>query len=143
MPIIEAEPHVQNLLTTEHEPTRRDAGFTTVEALIGAMILTVSFLAVAGAFSTNVIGVGRAKATQMAAAFLDATLDNLRGQTYDAVLAMNGNTFYDQLPVARSRFQTHLVVWTSSPNLLQIDATLTDTKSGGTLTRVTAFRSKR
>lgn len=122
---------------------RTQSGFTTVEALIGALILTVSFLAVAGAFSTNLIGVGRAKSTQMAAAFLDATLDSVRGQSYDAVLAMNGNTFYDQLPAARSRFHTRLVVSTASPNLLQIDATLVDAKSGGIMTRVTTYRSKR
>ncbi len=119
------------------------AGFTMVEVMVSAALLGILCMGLVGAFSSNFKAVSTSKNIVDGAAFLSTVMDSLEGQNYNALLAMNGNTFYDQAQVKDSRFRVDLTVSNVAVDLLMIRAVLTDLRANHELSRVVTYRSKR
>lgn len=122
-------------------PARR--GMTLVEVSVSIAVAAVILLAALSAFGASVRTSGSARGTTDAAIFLEATLENLHAQSYDAVLAMNGNRFFDGPEEARSSYAVDLVAFESAVDLLQVEATLVDLGSGRPTARLATLRSRR
>jgi len=119
------------------------SGFTLVEVIVSAFILSILFLSLAGAFSSNLMAVSTAKDLTNAAAFMESTMQSFSAQPYDNMLAMNGNQFFDNTDAIDSKYSINLAVFTSSVDLLQIRAVLMDLRTNQEIARVVTFRSKR
>lgn len=122
---------------------RTQSGFSLVEVVVSAFILATLFLSLACAFNSNLIAVDMAKDMTKATTFMENTLQSLSAQTYENLLAMNGNQFWDQPLAADSRYTIQLAVFNASPDLLQIRAVMTDMRTNMELARVVTHRSKR
>lgn len=106
------------------------------------VIVTV-LMASAGAFSASLSAVDRAGRLTDGAIFLDTVMQDLSAQDYENLLAMNGNQFFDQTNAADSQYSVSLTVFTSQPDLLQVQTVLTDLRSNQVVGRVTTLRSRR
>lgn len=81
-------------------------GFTTLEAAVASVLLAVTFLAMAGTFSSGMGSAARAKAYDRGAVFLEETMSSIAGQPFDAAVAMNGNRIFNT-PSPAERFPAH------------------------------------
>ena len=118
-------------------------GFTLLEVMVSGALLGILCMGLVGAFSSNFKAVSKSKTIVDGAAFLSTVMDSLEGQNFNALLAMNGNTFYDQANVKDSRFKVDLTVSNVAVDLLMIRAVLTDLRAGHELSRVVTYRSRR
>ena len=114
-----------------------------VEIMVSAALLGILCMGLVGAFSSNFKAVSKSKNIVDGAAYLSTVMDSLEGQNFNALLAMNGNTFYDQAQVKDSRFRVDLTVSSVAVDLLMIRAVLTDLRANHELTRVVTYRSRR
>ena len=120
-----------------------DGGFTMVEVAFAVGVLAFAMLALLGAFGTNFAAVEQAKATVRATRFLQETMASIDAQQFDDLPVLNGNVFYDN---ANSAIAVHAVtvnVTATAPNLLQVRAVLSATRTGRELARVVTLRSRR
>jgi prepilin-type N-terminal cleavage/methylation domain-containing protein len=122
---------------------RKADGFTLIEVLAAAAIMAILFLALAGAFSSNLMAVSMAKNMTQASMFLETVMENLSVQPYENLLVMNGNQFFSQTNANDSRYIITLTVFPAAVDLLQIRATLTDTLNNMEVGRVITHRSRR
>ncbi len=118
-------------------------GFTLLEVMVSGALLGILCMGLVGAFSSNFKAVSKSKTIVDGAAFLSTVMDSLEGQNFNALLAMNGNTFYDQANVKDSRFRVDLTVSSVAVDLLMIRAVLTDLGANHELSRVVTYRSRR
>ena len=125
------------------EKKRSEGGFNMQEAAMGTVMLAFTFLAMAGAFSSNIQSIGQAKMYGDAALFMDETLSSLEGQSYDAVLAMNGNSFFNHEVPETARFRIDLSVSPSAVDLLTLRGVLTDQIHDRELLRAITYKSRR
>ena len=122
---------------------RGEGGFTMVEVMVSAALLGILCMGLVGAFSSNFKAVSKSKSLVDGAAFLSTVMDSLEGQDFDALLAMNGNTFYDQSTLKDSRFRVDLTVSNVAVGFLMIRAVLWDLRANHELTRIVTYRSRR
>lgn len=116
---------------------------TLLEVAFSLAIVATVLLSVASAFSSSLVATSRAKRMTDGAVFLDTVLVDLSAQPYDNVLALNGNAFFDGPVPDTSEFAVNLSVFTTTVDLLQIDAVLTDLESGRPLARISTLRSRK
>ena len=125
-------------------PSRvRRTGLTLLEVTIAMSVVTMVLLGSAGAFSSSLSAVGRAKDLNGAAVFLEMVMEDLSAQNYADLLAFNGNTIYDHTNTSDSEHTVTLSVFLSQVDLIQIDAVARDVDTGKVVGSVTTLRSRR
>ena len=123
---------------------RRDrAGMTLIEVVVSMAVIATILMASAAAFSQPLIATDRAKRTTGAAIFLETTMENISAQSFDNLLALNGNTIFDQTSALDSRYAINLTVFVPELNLIQIQAVVTDLRSNDPVGRLTSLMSRR
>lgn len=123
--------------------TRWRRGLTLVEVSIASTIVTTVLLASAMGFGASLKTVDRAKSLSRGVVYAETFLEDLSALDYDAVLALNGNQFFDQTTAAESKFGIALAVFEAELDLVQVRARLTDLDTGEVLGTLTTQRSRR
>jgi hypothetical protein len=99
-------------------------------------------LAALSAYGSTIRSSESARGTSAAAVFLESTFENLQAQGFDALLAMNGNRFFNGADEAHSSMAIDLVAFTAGVNLLQYETTLVDLRTDRTIGRLATLRSR-
>lgn len=121
----------------------RRAGMTLIEVTIALAVVATVLLASAGSFSQSITAVKNARRTSEAGAFLQTVMEDLSAQPYTNLLSFNGNRIYDGAAASSSNYSADLTVFTSSVDLIQVQAVVTDLQSGRELCRIATLRSNR
>ena len=121
--------------------TRR--GLSLLEMSIAMALLAIVLTGMAMGFGASFKAVNGAKRVTGGSKFLESVMQNVGAQPYDNLLAMNGNQFFDQTTLGDSNFTVDLVVFQTEVELLQVEATLTDTLTTRELATITTLRSQR
>jgi len=116
---------------------------TLIEVVVSMAVIATILMASAAAFSQPLIATDRAKRTTGAAIFLETTMENISAQSFDNLLALNGNTIFDQTSALDSRYAINLTVFVPELNLIQIQAVVTDLRSNDPVGRLTSLMSRR
>ena len=119
------------------------AGFTVLEVTIALAITATLLLASAASFLSSIAAVNSAGRTSRGAVFAQTVMEDLAAQPYENLLAFNGNRIYDQATAGASRYAVDLTVFTTTVNLIQVRAALTDLRTGRELVRVSTLRTLR
>lgn len=114
-----------------------------LEITIAMTVVTTVLLASAGAFGSSLSGVKNARRTSRASLFLQTVMEDLSAQSYDNLLAFNGNRIYDVTNAANSNFAVDLSVFVTAVDLERIDASVVDLRTSREIGRVTTMRAKR
>ena len=122
---------------------RARSGFTVLEVTIAMAITSTVLLASAASFLSSMSAVHSAERTSRGAVFAETVMEDLDAQPYANLLAFNGNRIYDQATAGASHFAADLTVFTTSVNLLQLRAAVTDLRTGRELVRLTTLRALR
>lgn len=120
-----------------------ERGVGLLEALIAAAILTFALVAIAGNFSSNLLAVSTVNRMDDSTRFVSETLDSLGSQSFDNLLGMNGNSFFDQANAANARFRIDMTATENTVDLLTISLKLFDQKTGRLLSNFVTQRSRR
>ena len=118
-------------------------GLTVIEVTLALAILCAAVAASGSAFLSNLAAVRSARRANEGALFLETILQDLSAQPYDALLAFDGNTFYDRVSEDKSDYRVRLSVFASAVDLEQIRAVLSDLRTGREIGRVLTQRSRR
>lgn len=118
-------------------------GFTTLEAAVASVLLAVTFLAMAGTFSSGMGSAARAKAYDRGAVFLEETMSSIAGQPFDAAVAMNGNRIFNTPSPANASQRIDIAVTPVASNLVAISAELWDIRRGQRVARLSTLRCRR
>jgi len=109
-----------------------------------ALAITASvLLASAASFLASIAAVSSAERTSRGAVFAQTVMEDLAAQPYENLLTFNGNRIYDEATAGASRYAVDLTVFTTTVNLIQIRAAVTDLKTGRELTRLSTLRTLR
>ena len=119
------------------------AGLTLVEVCLTMGIVATVLLTAAGAFQSSLRAVESSNHRTSGAVFLETVMQNLSGQDFGGLLALNGNQFFDQTNAADSQYTVNLSTFLVDPDLMQIEATLFDVRTNRELGRVVSMRSER
>lgn len=122
---------------------RASAGLTVLEVTIALSVISTVLLASAQALSSTISAVKTAQRTSCATVFLSTVMEDISAQSYDDLLAFNGNRIFDQQAAANSNYAVDLRVFVTSIDLRQIEAVLIDLRTNREIARVTTLRSKR
>lgn len=121
----------------------RRSGFTLVEVAISAVVVAFLAMAAATAFTGNLRSVEDAGRITAGSIFLETVMEDLSAQPYDNLLVLNGNRFYDVIDANDSNYEVALTVFQSANRLLQLEAVMTDLRTGRALGAVTTARADR
>ena len=119
------------------------AGLTLIEVVVASAVVVIVVLGSSGAFMENLQGASSARKLTSATLYLDTVRENLTAQDPSALLAMNGNQFFDGADGASSEFRVDLTVFTTDVELLQLQLNLIELSSGRLLGSINALRSQR
>ena len=122
---------------------RGKSGLTVLEVTIAFTIVCTVLMASAGAFTSSLAAVRSAQTRSKGTVFMDTVMEDLSAQTYDSLLAFNGNKIYDQPTAARSHYSVDLSVFLAAVDLLQVQAVLKDLRTNKEIGRVTSLRTRR
>lgn len=122
---------------------RCERGFTVLEAAVASVLLAVSFLAMAGTFSSGMTSMSRAKGYDRGAVFLQETMSSIAGQSFDAVVALNGNRIFNTARPADASLRIDLAVTPVATNLVAVSAELWDVRRSQRVARVATLRCRR
>jgi hypothetical protein len=114
-----------------------------VEVSLAMSIVATVLMASSLAFTTSLSTVGRAERITDGAVYLETVMQNIAAQDFDALLAMNGNQFFDGQTLVASQFTVDLTVFTAQVDLLQIEGVLTDRQTNRALGQATTYRTRR
>lgn len=118
-------------------------GLTLLEMSIAMAILSVILAGVAMGMGASLKAVNSARRVTGGSQYLESVMQNLAAQPYANLLAMNGNQLFDQPLLADSNFTVDLVIFETEIDLLQLEATLSDRRTGRELGTVTTLRTRR
>jgi type II secretory pathway pseudopilin PulG len=116
---------------------------TLIEVAVAIAVVGGVLLASASAFSGSLRATANAARITQSAIFLEGALENVSAQNYDNLLAFDDNVIFDGTGADDSDFSVGLTVFLSEVDLIQIQATLTDLRSGRVIGRATTLRSRR
>ncbi len=119
------------------------AGLGLVEVTIAIAVLLTGLMATARTLASSITAVNAAQRTSQAALFLETVMEDVAAQPYANLLALDGNHLIDGADADASNFAVDLNVFQSAADLIQVDAVLTDVRSGRETGRVTTLRSRR
>ena len=111
--------------------------------MIAATILSLSLVAIAGNVSANLSAVSTVNRIDASTRFVSETLDSLGLQSFDNVLAMHGNSFFDKPTTATVRFRIDMDETENSVDLMTISLKLYDQKTGRLLSTLVTERRRR
>ena len=117
------------------------AGMTVVEVMIAAGISTVLLLATAATFFGNIKAVGTAKAITSGSIFLESIQENISAQPYENLLALNGNSVFNNGDAAGSNYRADITTFQAGIGLIQIRIALMDVQSNREIGRLVTVRS--
>lgn len=118
-------------------------GLTLLEMSIAMAILAVVLAGVAMGMGASLKAVNSARRVTGGSQYLASVMQNLAAQPYANLLAMNGNQLFDQATLADSNFTVDIVAFETEIDLLQLEATLNDRRTGRELGTITTLRTKR
>lgn len=120
-----------------------ESGLTLVEISVAIVVASALLLASAGAFSSSLSAVSQAERTQTGALFLETTMEDVSAQPYENLLALHGNRVFSNTNADDSAHIVELSVFQAQVGLLQLSASLIDTRTDLEIGRVTMLRSTR
>ena len=112
-----------------------------VEVMIAAGIASVLLMATAATFFGNMKAVGTAKSITSGTIFLESVQENLAAQPYQNLLAINGNSVFNDGVEDGSEYRADITSFQSGIGLIQISVTLVDLRSNVQLGRLVTVRS--
>jgi Tfp pilus assembly protein PilV len=118
-------------------------GSTRIGFLLAMVIVAIALAGVAGVLGSNLRVNARSQHLTSGSRFLQEVLASVDAQNYDALLAMNGNAFYDTGSSGNARFRVDLNTAVAAVDMVSIGAVLRDQRTGREISRVASFRSKR
>jgi Tfp pilus assembly protein PilV len=113
-----------------------------LEITIALLVMSVTLMASAGAFTTSLRSVGRSQVQSRGGVFLQTVMEDVAAQPYANLLTLNGTRVYDHANAASSTFSVDLTVFLASVDLQQVQAVLTDLRSQKVIARVTTMRTR-
>ncbi|MCY2959632.1 MAG: hypothetical protein NTY35_05640 [Planctomycetota bacterium] len=119
------------------------AGLSIVEVTVALAILLTGLLATARTLASSVTVVNDARRMNRAAVFLETVMEDVAAQPYANLLALDGNQITDGVTGASSSYSAELTVFQAAADLIQVEAQLTDLRSGREIGRVTTLRARR
>ncbi len=129
-------------VSTNHPPDRQ-AGNLLIEVALAMVLLGVSLTAVAGVLGSSLTTSSQSKQLNHGARFLEAVLSSLDEQSNDALLAMNGNVFYDHATAAQSAHRVDLTATRSGVDGVDVVLVLRRLATGDEVARVGTYRTSR
>ena len=121
----------------------RERGSTMIEVLLAMVVVSIALAGVAGVLGSNLRVNAHSQELTSGSRFMQEVLASVDAQSYDALLAMNGNTFYDTGAVGNARFRVELTTAVSGIDMVSIQTVLRDQRTGHEISRVASFRSRR
>jgi len=133
------------MATTTQKPgrTRTEGGNALIEVSMAMVLLAVSLTAAAGVLGSSLSTSSKSRQLNRGARFLEEVMSSVEAQSYDALLAMNGNTFFDGATAGQSMHRIELASAQASAGLIQVVLVLRNQTSGAELARVATMRSQR
>ncbi len=129
---------------TEEASGRTDEqGISLLEVLLAMVMIAVGLAAVAGVFGASLRSSTRSKELSQSARFLERVMAAVNAQSYDALLAMNGNVIYDGAKAEQSRFQAELSTRIAGVGMTEVVVVLRDHRDGREQARIGTLRSQR
>lgn len=122
---------------------KRDAGLSLVEATIAIAILFTGLMASARTLISSVTVVNDARRTTRAALFLETVMEDIAAQPYADLLVLDGNEIVDGDTAGQSSFSAELTVFQADVELIQVEAVLSDLRTGREIGRVSTLRARR
>lgn len=120
-----------------------EAGASFLEVLLAMVLVAIALASVAGSIGSNLKANARSQTITHGSRFLQEVLASIDMQTYDALLTMNGNIFYDTGVASSARLRVDYTAATIAVDLIEVTAVLRDQRTGRELTRVGLLRSRR
>ncbi|MCB9916752.1 MAG: hypothetical protein H6828_16650 [Planctomycetes bacterium] len=118
-------------------------GLTLLEVTLAMGVLSVLLMGITAGFSIDLGSLGRAKRLTAGTALLQTVVEDLSAQSYDNLLALNGDQFFDGADADSSEYSVTLATFEADVDLLQVRAVLTDLDTGRELGRIVTQRSRR
>lgn len=122
---------------------RSRAGLSIVELTIAIAVLFTGLMATARTLASSITAVDAAQRTNRAAVFLETVMEDVAAQTYENLLALDGNSITDGATSQSSNYSVGLTVFQSAADLIQVEAQLSDLRTGKEIGRVTTLRARR
>ncbi|MBL8732117.1 MAG: hypothetical protein JNN13_07085 [Planctomycetes bacterium] len=126
-----------------NQPPDRQAGNLLIEVALAMVLLGVGLTAVAGVLGSSLTASSQSKQLNHGARFLEAVLSSLDEQSNDALLAMNGNVFFDRPTAAESAHRVDLAATRSGVDGVDIVLVLRRLATGDEIARVGTYRTSR
>lgn len=114
-----------------------------IEVGIAVALLATGLTAVAGVLGTSMQNTTRSQQVNTGARFLEGVLSSLDAQDNAAVLAMNGNVFFDRGTAAQSSHRVQVAATRVGISGVDVTLTLTRIDNGLEVARVASFRAER
>jgi Tfp pilus assembly protein PilV len=126
----------------DREP-KAEKGSMLIEVGIAVALLATGLTAVAGVLGTSMQNTTRSQQANTGARFLEGVLSSLDAQDNAAVLAMNGNVFFDRGTAAQSSHRVEVTATRVGISGVDVTLTLTRIDNGREVARVASFRAER
>ena len=117
------------------------SGFTLVEVAVSSVVVAFLAMAASMAFSNNLRAVERAKGLSTSSIFAETVMEDLANVSYANLLALDGNRFFDVTDAADSSFAVDLTCFETALGLMQVEAVVTDLRTGRELGQITTLRA--
>lgn len=131
-------------MTNDLNPSRQsERGSALIEVGIAIALLATGLTAVAGVLGTSMTNSARSQQMNTGTRFLEGVLSSLDAQDNAAVLAMNGNAFFDRGTQAQSSHRVQLTATRVGLSGVNVVLVLTRLDTGVEVARVATFRAER
>lgn len=110
---------------------------------MAVILMAISLTAAAGVLGSSLTTGMRSQQINHGARFLEGVLSSLEAQPYDALLAMNGNVFYDNGTATRSQHRIELTTSVVGIGLIQLDLVMRQQAGGAEVAHIATLRSQR
>jgi Tfp pilus assembly protein PilV len=131
-------------MTNDHNrPQQSERGSVLIEVGIAIALLATGLTAVVGVLGTSMTNSARSQQINTGTRFLEGVLSSLDAQDNAAVLAMNGNTFFDRGTQAQSSHRVQLTATRVGISGVNVVLVLSRLDNGAEVARVATFRADR
>jgi Tfp pilus assembly protein PilV len=129
-------------VSTNQQPDRQN-GNLLIEVALAMVLLSVSLTAVASVLGSSLKASTQSKQLNHGARFLEAVLSSLDEQSNAALLAMNGNVFYERGTAAQSAHRIDLAATRSGIDGVDVVIVMRRHPTGEEVARVGTYRASR
>lgn len=120
-----------------------EKGSMLIEVGIAIALLATGLTAVAGVLGTSMQNTSRSQQINTGTRFLEGVLSSLDAQDNAAVLAMNGNVFFDRGTAAQSSHRVQLTATRVGISGIDVTLALSRLDNGLEVARIGTFRADR